>query len=264
MALPLLYLWLKIHVPEKPMKSPVMSERERVLKEVRAAFERAPRINLHKYPVKMEFSDGVLTLEGEAEHVAAKKLSLELAIAVHGVSGIVDRLHVAPASRMGDGAILDAVRDALLQEPTLMNCSIQVIHKGQLETVRDVTVEPHGMIRISVTEGVVLLDDHVISMTQKRLAGVLAWWVPGSRDVINGMDVVSDQPDSDEELAKAVRIVLKKDPFVNGERIRAAAKQSVVTLDGDVPSDPQKEMAEFDAWYVFGVDRVVNRLEVRP
>lgn len=56
----------------------------------------------------------------------------------------------------------------------------------------------------------------MIGLTQKRLAGVLAWWVPGSRDVINRMEVLSeqpDQPDSDEELEKAVRIVLKKRPF---------------------------------------------------
>jgi len=46
-------------------------ERDRILKEVRATFEREPRINLHKYPVHMEFSDGVLTLEGETEHIAA-------------------------------------------------------------------------------------------------------------------------------------------------------------------------------------------------
>jgi osmotically-inducible protein OsmY len=241
-----------------------MSERERVLKEVRAALEREPRINLHKYPVTMEFGEGVLTLEGEAEHIAAKKLSLELAIAVSGVTGIVDRLHVVPATRMGDGAILDAVRDALLQESSLLNCSIQVIRKGQLETVREVTSEPRGAIRVSVNEGVVLLDDHVTGLTQKRLAGVLAWWVPGSRDVINGMEVIPDQADSDEEMAKAVRIVLKKDPFVNGERIRVAARRSVVTLEGDAPSAPQKEMAEFDAWYVFGVDKVINRLDVRP
>jgi osmotically-inducible protein OsmY len=109
----------------------------------------------------------------------------------------------------------------------------------------------------------VLLDDHVTGVTQKRLAGVLAWWVPGSRDVINGMAVVPDQPDSDDEMAKAVRIVLKKDPFVNEERIRVSTRQSVVTLEGDVPSMPQKEMAEFDAWYVFGVDKVVNHIEVR-
>lgn len=245
-------------------EAPLMSERERVLKEVRAALEREPRINLHKFPVEMEFGDGVLTLEGEAEHVAAKKLSLELAIAVRGVTGIVDRLHVAPATRMGDGAILDAVRDTLLQEPTLANCSIYVIRKGALETVREIAREPRGAIRVSVNEGVVLLDDHVTGLTQKRLAGVLAWWVPGSRDVINGMEVIPDQPDSDEEMAKAVRIVLKKDPFVNGERISVAARQSVVTLEGDAPSEPQREMAEFDAWYVFGVDKVVNHIAVRP
>ena len=239
-------------------------ERNRILKEVRAALEREPRINLHKFPVEMEFRDGVLTLEGEVEHVAAKKLSLELAIAVRGVTGIVDRLHVTPATRMGDGAILDAVRDALLQEPMLMKCSVHVIRKGQLEPVREVADEPRGAIRVSVTDGVVLLDDHVTGLTQKRLAGVLAWWVPGSRDVINGMAVVPDQPDSDEEMAKAVRVVLKKDPFVSADRIHVAAQRSIVVLEGDAPSVPQKEMAEFDAWYVFGVDKVVNRLEVRP
>ena len=246
------------------MKTTAVSERDRVLKEVRAALEREPCINLHKYPVEMEFGDGVLTLESEAEHIAAKKLSLELAITVHGVTGIVDRLHVAPATRMGDGAIVDAVRDVLLQEPTLLNCSIRVLRKGQLETVREFSGEPHGSIRVSVNNGVVLLDDYVTGLTQKRLAGVLAWWVPGSRDVINGMAIVPDQPDSDEEMAKAVRIVLKKDPFVNEGRIRVSVRRSVVMLEGDAPSAPQKEMAEFDAWYVFGVDKVVNNLEIRP
>lgn len=241
-----------------------MTSEGQVLTAVRAAFEREPRINLHKYPVRMEFSDGVLTLEGEAEHVAAKKLSLELAIAVPGVTGIVDRLHVTPSTHMGDGAILDAVRNALLHAPGLQNCTIQVKRKGIWETVREAAVAPHGVIQLSVTDGVVLLDDHVTSLIQKRLAGVLAWWVPGSRDVINGMEVVPPQEDSDEEIAKAVRLVLEKDPFVNAERIHVTVKKSVVTLEGDAPSEPQKEMAEFDAWYVFGVDKVDNRLEVRP
>ncbi len=241
-----------------------MTNRDQVLTAVRAAFEREPRINLHKYPVRMDFSDGVLTLEGEAEDVAAKKLSLELAIVVPGVTGIVDRLHVTPSTHMGDGAILDAVRDALLYAPGLQNCTIQVKRKGTWETVREATVTPHGVIQVSVTDGVVLLDNHVTSLIQKRLAGVLAWWVPGSRDVVNGMEVVPLQEDSDEAIAKAVRLVLEKDPFVNAERIRVTVKKSVVTLEGDAPSAPQKRMAEFDAWYVFGVDKVDNRMEVRP
>ena len=62
----------------------------------------------------LEPKDGVLLLEGELENIAAKKLALEHAAAVGGVSGIVDRLRITPATPMGDGEIRDHVRDALL------------------------------------------------------------------------------------------------------------------------------------------------------
>jgi osmotically-inducible protein OsmY len=35
-------------------------------------------------------------------------------------------------------------------------------------------------------------------------------------------------------------------------------------LEGVVLSDSIKEMAEFDAWYIFGVDEVDNQLAVQP
>lgn len=130
-----------------------MSEKQRVKNAVRAALEHERRINLHRYPVHLDFADGVLTVEGEVENIAAKKLAMELAIAVPGVSGIVDRLHVAPATRMGDGAIRDAVRDALLQEPALQNCTIRVKSKDALETVRECMAEPYGIIDVSVADG---------------------------------------------------------------------------------------------------------------
>jgi osmotically-inducible protein OsmY len=162
---------------------------------------------------------------------------------------------------ISDGTILNAVRDALLQEPGLQNCTIQVKRDDNTwETVREENATPHGVIQVSVTDGVVFLGDHVTSLIQKRLASVLAWWVPGIRDVINGMEVVPVQEDSDEEIAKAVRLVLEKDPFVNVERIRVRVEKAVVTLEGGAPSAPQQEMAELDAWYVVGVDRVDNRL----
>lgn len=242
-----------------------MTDGEGVIKAVRAAFERERGINLHRYPVTIDFNpeDGVLTLEGEVEHIAAKKLGMELAIAVPGVINIVDRLRVVPAARMGDGAILDAVRDALLQEAALQNCTIAVKHKGKREIVREVRIDPHGVIDVSVTEGVVLLDDHVTGLIQKRLAGVLAWWVPGSRDVVNGLEVVPAAEDSDAEVTKAVRLVLDKNPLVRADDIRVSTRQWVVTLEGRVPSSAQRDMAEWDAWYVLGVDKVLNRLEVR-
>ncbi len=230
---------------------------------MKAALEREPRINLHTHPIQMEYQEGVLTLEGEAENIAAKKLSMELAAALPQVTGIVDRLHVVPAAHMGDGAILDAVRDVLIQEPALQNCTITVKDKVKVEIVREAAGEGRGVIEISVKDGVVLLDDHVGNLAQKRLAGVLAWWVPGSRDVINGMAVEPPEEDNDDEITDAIRMVLEKNRLVNQDQIRVSTKSSVVTLEGEVLSGAQKNMAEFDAWYVFGVDKVINKIAVR-
>lgn len=73
-----------------------MSGKQEVIKAVKAAFDHEPRINLHRCPVHIDFEDGVLTLEGEVENVAAKKLAMELGIAVFGVTGIVDRRRITP------------------------------------------------------------------------------------------------------------------------------------------------------------------------
>ena len=97
----------------------------------------------------------------------------------------------------------------------------------------------------------------------KRLAGVLAWWVPGSRDVVNGLGVTPPEDDNDGEITDAVRVALEKDPMVNPDQIRVMTHNAVVTLQGQVPTQSERDAAEFDAWYVFGVDKVVNQISVR-
>lgn len=156
-----------------------MSTKEEIVKKVQAALEHEPRINLHRYPVHLDFQEGVLILEGDMEYLAAKKIALELASAVPGVNGIVDRIRVIPTRPMGDGAIRDHVRDAFLQEPALENCAIYVQRKGETEIIREAIHEPAGSIEIAVENGVVTLNGWVPSLSHKRLAGVLAWWVPG-------------------------------------------------------------------------------------
>ena len=39
---------------------------------------------------------------------------------------------------------------------------------------------------------------------------------------------------------------------------------AMVTLAGLLPNEAERHMAECDAWYVFGVDKVINNIEVRP
>jgi len=239
-----------------------VTRKEKILGEVRAAFEHERRINLHRYPIQIAFSDGDLVLEGEVEDIIAKKLALELAAALPGVSGIVDRLCVTPAQPMGDGEIRDHIRDALLQEPVFASCAIRVWEKGRVTMVREATREPASMIESRVDEGVVTLNGQVSSLSHKRLAGVLAWWVPGSRDVVNGVEVVPPEDDNDDEVTDAIRLVLEKDPFVPADQIRAHTHDAVVTLEGLVMNETEKRMAECDVWYVFGVEKVINHLTV--
>ena len=89
-----------------------------------------------------------------------------------------------------------------------------------LETYHEVLEEPAGVITFTVEDGVVTLDGRVPSLSHKRLAGVLVWWVPGSRDVINGLEVSPIQEDNDDEVTDAIRLVLEKDPFINAGQIQ--------------------------------------------
>ncbi|HEU4384307.1 MAG TPA: BON domain-containing protein [Anaeromyxobacteraceae bacterium] len=228
---------------------------------VRAALAAEGRIDLARHPLALSFEGGVLTMEGELPGLRAKKLALERAAAVPGVRHLVDRLRVAPARHMGDAEIRDHVRDTLAGEPALEVCALR-IRMGRAVRVVSEPSRAGGAVEVSVSDGVVTLAGEVPSLSHKRLAGVLAWWVPGTRDVVNGLEVRPPEDDSEGEITDAVRLALEKDPLLDADRIQVGARGSVVTLTGRVPSEEQREMAEDDAWFVFGVDEVVNRLAV--
>ncbi len=158
-------------------------EQPDVLGEVRTALEHEPRVNLHRYPIVIDRDDaGALILEGETESIAAKKVALEVAASTPGVTGIVDRLRVTPARRMGDGEIRDQVRDALLAEPAFANCTIRTRANGRWDTVREIFASDGNFCAVSVEDGIVTLEGTVKSLSHKALGGALAWWVPGSRE----------------------------------------------------------------------------------
>jgi osmotically-inducible protein OsmY len=233
-----------------------------LLDRVREVLRADTRIGFDEEEIVLSLSDDQLVIAGEVADIAAKRRALRRAAAAIKGRGIVDRLHVRPAVAMADGMVRDLVRDALLEEPALSQCRLREWVKGNPELVR----EPPGAeetIDIRVEDGVVTLDGEVTGLAQKRLAGALAWWVPGSRDVINGLGVAPAETDNDFEIADAVRLVLEKDPFVNADQLRVGVRHAVVALDGFVPTEAQRDMAECDAWYVFGVEDVINRIEVK-
>jgi osmotically-inducible protein OsmY len=237
-----------------------MIRAEEVVGTIRAALERESRVSLHSQPIEVSFADGIVTISGEVGGIAAKKTALEIAAAPSPVSGVVDRLRVLPSEQMEDGAIRDHVCNAFISEPAFESHSVRALVKQEMEPVR--SLGQKLMLEVEVDDGVVILNGKVESLSHKRLAGVLAWWVPGSRDVINGIEVSPVMEDNDDEVVDAVRLVLEKDPLVNASQITLRSNNLVVTLEGAVSTQNSKMAAEADAWYIFGVNGVVNKLLV--
>jgi osmotically-inducible protein OsmY len=239
-----------------------MNQREIMTRHVRAALERETRINLHRYPLRIESADDVVTLEGEVADIAAKKLALEATARVKGVGGIIDRLRVSPGERRGDGAIRDSLVRRFLETAEFRNCTLRTYGNDCVETLHESNGDSVGDIEISVTEGVIVLEGHVISQPHRLFAAVLAWWTPGRLDVLNALEVEPRYEERDDEITETLRLVLEADPLVDASQINPLCENWVVTLEGSVPSEEQRRRAELDAWYLSGVHRVNNNLQV--
>jgi BON domain len=239
-----------------------MAKQEDLRETALAAIRSEKRIGPHFKPETLTIdADGVATIEAEVETIAIKRLALERLARVPGIGGIVDRLRVKPALAMSDDGILDHLRKAYYQEPAFQQFALKEREEGQARLVRAGLPGAGGEIDIEVKHGVVTLNGSLPSLAAKRLAGVLAWWVPGVRDVVNGITVDPPEEDAPIQIEEAVRIALDKDPLFDASQIRAGVRGRTVRLTGWVQSAAARDAAEWDGWYVFGVDDVINEIE---
>lgn len=234
-----------------------MMEEASVLRVIRGELGKEPRLVPALGTLSLRFHDGVLFMDGEVATVGAKRLALERAAGVWCVQGIVDRLHVSPALRMSDGALARRLGIALARER--MFAAYAITCDGRRGRRAG---DGHGLIDYRVEDGVVTLRGAVMRLDHKRMAGVLAWWMPGSRDVVNAIAVEPPDDDSDRTMADDLRAVLRKDPLLSAARIRVSVHHCAVRLSGSVASRSESERAESDAWCLFGVERVENTLAV--
>lgn len=240
-----------------------MNDRDDILRDIRKAMEADSRLIHARTGIELALDEtGALTIEGEVESVAEKRVALERAAAVKGLAGIVDRLRVRPAAPMRDKVIRQHILRALYQDNAFANIDLSEREDGEIASFRMARERAAGAITVESHEGVVILNGAVPSLEHKRLAGVLAWWTPGSRDVVNGLAVEPPEDDGPDHLEEAVRIALEKDPFVEAAQIKVGVRARVVRLTGATPTEAERHMAECDAWYVFGVDDVINEIKV--
>jgi osmotically-inducible protein OsmY len=219
-----------------------------------AALEKDADINLHDSPIHVTYRDS-LCLEGEVANIIVKRKARRIATQLTGLNDIEDRLLLRAGERRSGRALQDAAIGALAQEPAFRDIAVRADPVG-----------PAGQqwIGVGAQESVVRLDGEVGSLSHRRLAEVITWWVPGCCDVHNHLRVRPAEKDNDDEITDAVRMVLEKDPMLHAETIGVRTRDRVVTLEGMVHSDEQRRMALYDCWYVPGVHDVRDEMQAQP
>jgi len=239
-----------------------MTDSEAALEEVLRALRREPRVDLDHQPISLTFANGELLLSGEVGDIAAKRLAVERAAGAPSVTAVLDETRVRLAESIPEDEIYDLLRRALVEEPALTGCTIREHIRGQFKIVH-APLTNVGRIDVAITRGVVTLAGEVPSLAQKRLAGALAWWVSGTRDVIDTLGVQPPEEDSDDAICDAVRLVLDRDPAVHAAAIQVGSRDGVVTFEGTIPAASEHTAVEHGPWCVWGVRHVVNHLTVR-
>lgn len=231
-------------------------------RELQAALTRDKRINLKKSALRIKTESHNVILEGSVEDIATKRITANIAREVLGDGySIDDRLRIE-GRELGDAELRDKVVTALLGEPVFRECSLSATRSGRTEVIRTGRSETNDLILVDTHEGVVRLSGQVNSLTHRRLAEALLWWIDGCQRVDNHLAVIPDEQDTDDELTDAVRILLEKDPLIDAAQIRVASHAGIVELGGQLSSEQLSEIAARDAWSIPDVWEVYNRIQV--
>jgi len=227
---------------------------ESIISAIRAALEVDPDINLHRSAVRIRVDD-VIRLEGEVGSIVVKRKTLRIAHQFARGLPIEDKLRLTRSVRMVGDQLRDATLAALRGEPAFAEMDIDAGTDAPSGQERD-------WMRVTAQDCVVRITGEVRSLSHRRLAEVLAWWVPGSCDVDNHLHVRPPQTQYDDEITDAVGLVFDKEPALDAEQISVVTRDREVTLRGAVFSDQQKHIAARDVWYIPGVHAVHNELQV--
>lgn len=143
---------------------------------------------------------------------------------------------------------------------------------GKAETVLLMNTSLNSFdINTDVNQGTVILSGKVASEIDKELAEELVEGIDGVKMVENELSVINDKSNSDNSLvgsmtdAKVTTVLKSRYMFeseVSAVDINIDTKDGVVTLNGQVASAAESDLAEAIARKTDDVKRVVNNLEV--
>jgi osmotically-inducible protein OsmY len=225
-----------------------------LLRTIQVALGRHPHLCSRSSDLEINVEEATIVLDGSLDNIAARRLIPRIVLEATGGMSVLDRLRVKQDEPRQDSDVGSAVERMLAEEPVFAAYRVM---PGEIANDDPVS---ERIVCVTVLDGLVRLSGTVESLSHRRIAEALAWWVPGCGDVDNRLRVSPAEQDNDDEITDAVRLVLEKDPWLDAGHLGIQTRDRVVTLTGTLPGEEQKRMAENDAWYIAGVQDVDNRI----
>ena len=202
---------------------------------VRAALQQDHRVET---PLAVTAIDGIVTLEGDVDNLAARRFALMEAKKITGVRGVIDKVAITPEIRF-DADVTADIEARLNDSP--------------FPAVRNLTT--------TVLGGTATLRGAVPSFAERNQANLLASEVKGVREVVN--DVVIEYPmvRPDREIERDIRANFDRDVYLVGLPLTIQVDHGKVRLTGETGSLFARERAADEAW-VNGVYEVKNDVQL--
>ena len=115
---------------------------------------------------------------------------------------------------------------------------------------------------VSVAAGIATITGQVSAYAETREAERLAEMIPGVKDVIVNIDVVTVKAFSDAALERAIAHTLEWAAYLPDDVVSARVEDGWVTLSGTVPWGFQRQNAEGAVRYMKGVKGLTNAIKV--
>lgn len=193
--------------------------------------------------IGVEVDKGVVTLTGTVDSYAKKLAAKEAAHRVIGVLDVADDVQVKfPGSlTRTDTEIAQAVRYALEWDAFV----------------------PDQKIRSTVSGGFVTLEGEVNTLRQKEDADRVVRMLTGVKGTYNRLTIARIKADPI-KLRKSIEGALERRAEREAEKIRVKVEDSVVILEGSVPTWSERTAILGTVSHAPGVGEVRDRLTVNP
>ncbi|HTT05773.1 MAG TPA: BON domain-containing protein [Steroidobacteraceae bacterium] len=218
-----------------------MSNDNQLRRDVEAELEWDTRIDARRIGVAVK--DGVVTLSGNVGSYFERQAALDAVQAVDGVLAVAN--------------------DVVVVLPDDVTRSDTDIAESAAAALQLNTMLPSAAIRLSVRDGWITLVGEVNNWHQKHVAELALTSLRGVRGMSNLLTIRASHAAQD--VQGLITSALKRAARLDAERIKVQHDEDgTVTLEGDVGSLHERNVAEIAAWQAPGVSRVVDKLRIRP